>query len=378
MLKILFNHTTNAGVIFYRMINPAKYMRRVKGVEVAYSKFYQDQNETTAWEQKFAHPVSREAEDLIIKQWDDLMGQCDVAVWQMLHEKKSLALFLAYRDKFKNKKILMEVDDYLYGVNPESMASHSYYPNSELEYLAEIQMRSASGLIVSTEYLKQEYSVYNPYIEVVPNAIDFEVWDNLKNKNNTNKIRIGWSGGQAHYLDLEIINKIMPAVLDKYKNVEFVIFGGMPEYMKTSDRVKHISKWVGIEDYPGELANAGFDIGLAPLRDNKFNRCKSNLRWLEYSALKVPTIASPVTPFLGLDNIEYALEAEDWINKISELVESKQKRKNLGLCAYAEVKKKFNAEVIGRRYARILRDFKDSKIEVNQNIYLENMISKLF
>jgi glycosyltransferase involved in cell wall biosynthesis len=50
--------------------------------------------------------------------------------------------------------------------------------------------------------------------------------------------------------------------------------------------------WAPIEAYPAAMAS--FDIALAPATNNAFFRGKSDLRWLEASALGIPLVADPL------------------------------------------------------------------------------------
>jgi glycosyltransferase involved in cell wall biosynthesis len=50
--------------------------------------------------------------------------------------------------------------------------------------------------------------------------------------------------------------------------------------------------WAALEVYPAAMAN--FDIALAPATNSGFFRGKSDLRWLEASALGIPVVADPV------------------------------------------------------------------------------------
>jgi glycosyltransferase involved in cell wall biosynthesis len=182
---------------------------------------------------------------------------------------------------------------------------------------------------------------------------------------NHKKIRIGWAGGSAHSLDLAIINKIIPTILDKYKDVEFMIFGGIPPYMKATDRILHHSQWFSIDEYPKQLAQLGFDIAVAPLKDNEFNRCKSNLRWLEMSALKIPTVCSDVEPFKkSVVNDSTGMLAntpEEWIQALSELIEHKTLRESIGKNAYNVVKKCYNISRTSEKYIDALQSIHNDK-----------------
>ncbi|MBU0762801.1 MAG: glycosyltransferase, partial [Candidatus Altiarchaeota archaeon] len=113
--------------------------------------------------------------------------------------------------------------------------------------------------------------------------------------------------------------------------------------------MKALRKWYPIDEYPQRVKDLNIDIALAPLRDSDFNRAKSNLRWLEYSALKIPTVASNVEPFRCIEDQKTGLlvtEPGEWENAISELIEDQSKRKMIGENAYHEVKKNFNVEKI--------------------------------
>jgi glycosyltransferase involved in cell wall biosynthesis len=378
-------------------------MRRINGAEIAWSYFDYKNDLIAQWEIEF---LDEQRSDHIIYDMDGLMEHSDISVWQMVHSLKALALFQAYRKKYPNKKLIMELDDDVFNVNPESIASQAYKPNSDYEYITEYQIKNASAMIVSTEYLKKslkekffywnkdwkrdsqnkEYTtnlrkIYKSYIhekriEVMPNCIDFELWDKLNNNNGHKKIRIGWSGGGAHKLDLAIINNIIPEILDKFKNVEFMIFGALPDYMKATDRILHHSQWFGINEYPQELAKLGFDIALAPLKDNEFNRCKSNLRWLEMSALKIPTVCSNVEPFkksvISGSTGFLANTRNEWLEAIESLIVSKTRRLDIGLNAYKEVKKSFNVDIHAKRYYKLLEELNNDKKLNNLPIISEN------
>ena len=364
--KVFFNYTTNAGVSYYRMINFAKFMSREKNVEVAYTKYDPNNKGIVEWEQEIDSPKQEQ----ICKDMFMLHQNADVAIWQMVHSGLSLDMFYQTRDMWDNKKpLLMDIDDYVHAINPESAGFSAYHNNSDLEYFAELQMKNANHLIVSTDWLAEKYKDLCPCVTVIPNAIDFEIWDQLEDHRKPGRIRIGWAGGQPHEKDLKVLTKVIPVILAKYKNVDFMFLGHFPDYLETGERVHHIQKWYSIYDYPKEISKLGIDIGVAPLRDNQFNRAKSNLRFLEYSALGIPTVASPVEPFnknfLGLQ----ALEADEWIDKLSLLIENEDYRLKMGRGAKAFVKLKFNAKDTAKMYLKVLKDICAGKKPINKLKY---------
>jgi glycosyltransferase involved in cell wall biosynthesis len=45
------------------------------------------------------------------------------------------------------------------------------------------------------------------------------------------------------------------------------------------------------------LSSSGIDIAIVPLQDNRFNSCKSNIKWLEYSACGIAGIYADLPPY---------------------------------------------------------------------------------
>jgi glycosyltransferase involved in cell wall biosynthesis len=76
-----------------------------------------------------------------------------------------------------------------------------------------------------------------------------------------------------------------------------------------------------------------FDIGIAPLMDNDFNRCKSGIKALQYWALGVPVVCTPLTPYdivtAGEDGLK-ADSAEDWYRALKSLVDDAALRRKMG------------------------------------------------
>ena len=65
------------------------------------------------------------------------------------------------------------------------------------------------------------------------------------------------------------------------------------------------------------------DIFIAPLEDNLFNRCKSSVKFLEYSCLGVPGIYSNIDPYsIVIKNNFNGLLAytnDEWKNSLRKL-----------------------------------------------------------
>ena len=138
---------------------------------------------------------------------------------------------------------------------------------------------------------------------------------------------------------------------------------GISPALKGKKGVVHVVKFARIDQYPKYLARQGFDIGIAPLADNAFNRGKSNLRWLEYSALKIPTVASNVGHFAetirpGLDGI-LCDTPDDFTRELETLIKDRSLRWNLGQAAYDRVQSDFNVNGVVQQYKATLEEIRE-------------------
>lgn len=245
------------------------------------------------------------------------------------------------------KLVILETDDMLDRIHPTNIASKAYNPDMLGTYSR--ALRSCSGVTTTTPLLVEHYRSTNPNIVDVPNMIDFDIrqWPTPKFSAD-GPIRIGWTGSTSHTCDIDILGPVLAEVMDRYQNTQYVHFGddfmvhhlrdryGLPE-----DRLQHIAP-VPFDEYPMGLAN--FDIGLAPLESNEFNRAKSYLKILEYSACGIPFVASRVGEYLrysdpGQDGFLCG-SSREWVESISTLVEDTQRRKDMGKYAYEKAREK--------------------------------------
>lgn len=365
MSKVFMCWTLNSGTTYYRMMNFVKYAR--DKVSFGMSKWSPNIQGVADWEYHLDQEQVRK--DLSV-----LLDNCDMVIAQKFHSVGGLAVMDTFKHQYPKKPFYTELDDNIFAVNPNSPAHDNYNPGSQLENIAIEQIQLSTGLIVSTDYLRRAYEGLNPNIWVIPNGIDFEIWDKLKSPKENKKIRIGWAGGGSHDDDLEFIYPAIERIIENHKNVEFVFMGGVPRSYLNNPKIKVIKKWLPIDEYPQALKDMGLDIALAPLRDNDFNRAKSNLRWLEYSAMKVPTIASNVEPFKCIEDGKTGLlvtEVDEWSDAIKSLIESESDRKKIGESAYQAVKKNYNVKNIAKEYAKNIKLMILGKARISKEAAIE-------
>ena len=97
-----------------------------------------------------------------------------------------------------------------------------------------------------------------------------------------------------------------------------------------------------------------------PLPDDEWANGKCGLKGLQYMALKIPTIMSPigVNSQIISDGVNgmLASNVDEWVNKISQLIESSDLRNSIGEKARITVEEKYS--VVSNRQI-YLKSFKD-------------------
>lgn len=380
ILRCWFGFTQGPGDVYYRMSGYADKMQKL-GAEVHYNPYDENDHASPSdWCNKIKYlPAERRLKNVhIVHELETLLKASDLSVFQLTASRDVLLVLTTARKGVVKKPMLVEMDDWIFDLPSYNLAAAAYHPNSELEDIAYQQIRLCDGIITSTEYLKNKLNQLFPdkNIYVIKNSLDFDIWDNIKvnrplHDENKDLIRIGYSGCGNHSGDLEIVKEPIESLLEEFPNLEFV---SLP-YPSTDDiknpRYKRITQWVPMSMFPQSLSDWEIDIGIAPLRDNELNRSKSNLRWLEYSALKIPTIASKVYPFQnsitdGKDGILVSSSKKEWYDAIKALIVDQRERTAIGKKAYAKVKKDYNMDKVAKSYLSVLKMVKNEFIRASR------------
>lgn len=272
--------------------------------------------------------------------------------------------------RFTGAKMILDIDDEPFDINPGHPLFKEITEKSErVRRMIEI----ADWLVVSTEQLKKSLKGFGKRITVIPNAIDPEIWKvkNVVGK-ELDKIRIGWIGSGSHMADTPVVNKAFDIILKKYPNVEIHLCGFVSNDSKRGDREFHHIGTMNYEAYPQFLANLNLDIGVAPLIDTKFNRSKSNIKWLEHAMLEIPMVLSDIPPYS--ECVEegktgfLAKSTTAWVKKLSKLIESEELRREIGKNAKKEVLNKYLIDKQLPKYKELFEKIKDKDITVYTSV----------
>lgn len=184
-------------------------------------------------------------------------------------------------------------------------------------------------IFAGNQYLADYASNYNNNIRIVPTTIDTNEYLRV-NIPKDGKVCIGWSGSFSTIKHFEFSLPVLRKIKERFgEKVYFKVIGD-PSYENKELGIQGI-KWTS-ESEIRELSE--IDIGIMPLPDDEWAKGKCGLKGLQYMALEIATIMSPVGVNIEIiedgENGFLADSVADWVNKIGLLVESEDLRKKLG------------------------------------------------
>lgn len=237
------------------------------------------------------------------------------------------------------KPVIYDTDDLLFDLPHDHVlrsAFEKYRP-----YMLDF-MKSVDAITVSTPALGEIVRSFNSQVHVLPNLVDDTLWSPPP-RHTTGKIVIGFGGSSTHAGDIAMIEEALLAIADTYGDrITFKFLGCVTERLASLPCVEFIDFQQSYREYAQALMTAGIDIAIVPLEDSHFNRCKSNIKWLEYSACGIPGVYSDILPYSscvthGQTGLLAGSSTEAWIEALKSLIAREDLRRTVGEAAKTEV-----------------------------------------
>lgn len=170
---------------------------------------------------------------------------------------------------------------------------------------------------------------------------------------------IGYMGTGGHSADLSMIMPAICEAMQSIPNLQFEVFGTvkMPAELEPfGRRVRHVPPVAEYSEFLPFLRSLGWWVGLAPLEDNAFNRCKADTKWVEYSLAGMAVVASDLPVYhracAGGTGI-LAGSTREWTEAIGKLVYEPRERKRMVAAARAKLRAEYTHQSLRQQVLRI-------------------------
>ena len=216
-------------------------------------------------------------------------------------------------------------------------------------------LKSVDAVITTTFQLRNYALKDNEAVVVIPNAVETKNFKSFPR--DSKETHIIWAGGSTHFADLHSIKVGIKEIMERYPFVHLDMIG-MDFKSITKDLPKertHFHPWISADGHSFRLSCIGGDIGICPLTDEEFNYYKSSIKFYEYSALGIPTVAKNISPYKddilhGQTGLLYQT-TEEFVKCLEILILDRLKAVEIGKNALEYVKRNRELETITRDWA---------------------------
>ena len=330
-MKILIVKTPQSdGCTYHRIENPHYFLHKNHGVEIVYTDTLRR--------------VSAEN----LKEFDFVLMHCGYFSFEEVNRCKLLGV-----------KIVVDFDDYWVLPIEHPLRRH-YVSNGMPARMVEL-LKKVDYVLCSTFELQLKIEFLNKKVFTIANGLNL-----VKQKNERTPampLRFGYFGSATHTPDLKqylqnVINILDADFKGKY---EFHLFGYNKskvynEYVSIlcgnskSDSLKLIPA-VNVFRYLDLYET--IDVAIAPLCDNEFNHCKSNLKVIEAGVYGKPIICSDVKPYneiikdkLGFQSGFLCRNRADFVSEMKNCIVNYKELQFISKELQTIVYKKFNLTAI--------------------------------
>ncbi len=199
----------------------------------------------------------------------------------------------------------------------------------------------ANVVTVGNSFLADYARQSNPNVVIVPTAIDTDAYK-YRGAVDSEPVTIGWIGSTTTLKHFQNAIPALTAIKQKYGNrVNFKVIVDV-DYEVPELGLKS-TKWR--KDTEVEELNK-VDIGIMPLPDDRWSCGKCGFKGIQYMALGIATVMSPVG--VNTDIIEHGVNGflastdSEWIDCLSQLIESVELRQRLGEAARKTIDERYS------------------------------------
>ena len=251
-----------------------------------------------------------------------------------------------------NKPIIYDIDDIVY-------LPHSSKANRFVQFLKFPQkipkiISLSSHVIVVTRYLEQFAKRFNENVTHIPPTIDMDKCF-AKEKNVNKKISIGWTGSHSSSVYLLLLEGVLRKIKEMH-DIRIKVIGDKDFAIKGLDlEAKDWSSSTEVEDIQD------INIGLYPLPNNEWVMGKGGLKALQYMGMGIPVVCTRIGAVLDFiqDGVNGFLadSEEEWVKKISMLIENFELMKRIGEAGRKTVEERFSVKVNAPKYLEIIKKY---------------------
>lgn len=238
--------------------------------------------------------------------------------------------------KVLRKKIVFDFDDAIWITDNthESRLTRLLRWRKKVSRICEWSHRVSAGNLYLAKYALQ----FNINVTINPTTVDTKQLHVplSQSRKSTDNITIGWTGSHSTLKYLAPIVPVLQSLQKKYPTVQFLVVADSDPKLPLSNY--QYVPWQ-IETEVDDLSR--IDIGIMPLPDDSWTRGKCGFKALQYMALGIPAVASPVGA--NIEILQHGVEGylcttpDEWFTSLEYLILNPWKRIEMGTAGRRKV-----------------------------------------
>jgi glycosyltransferase involved in cell wall biosynthesis len=251
--------------------------------------------------------------------------------------------------KLFRKKLIYDFDDAIW----IPVVSPNNTPIKWLRNFGKVQAicRLASMVVAGNDFLADYARQYNPSVTVIPTVVDTESVHNRIKNQDEEPVRIGWTGT---FSTLFYLKEIIP-VLQKIQETEAVSFVVIAD--KDPALPLKYYQFIPWEKEKETDQLLMFHAGLMPLEDTELAKGKCGFKAIQYMALGLPALVSPVG--VNTSIVDHGVNgficntAGDWEKYILQLINDDRLRERMGRNARDKIARSYSVNGTADRFLQL-------------------------
>lgn len=262
----------------------------------------------------------------------------DVAIMQRVGTPGMLALMRWLQEQ--GTAVVLDADDALWSIHRSNAAFKAWNSTTHHWQWMDAAAREADLVTVTTDRLATRYGKHGRVV-VLPNRVPTNATKLRRTEPHDGPVRFGWSGFVGtHPADLHVVGNAVSRLLHD-TTADTLIVGDGQGILKAwglKDQALRVNATgaLPLEAYFDGLSR--LDVGVVPLEDSLFNRCKSGLKATEFAAVGVPVVVTATPAHTTLAREGFPLPTADspreWYEQTKALVENPDLRATAGELAH--------------------------------------------
>ena len=251
--------------------------------------------------------------------------------------------------KILRRKYIYDFDDAIW--LPNYSESNARFHRLKAYWKVNYCMKWAHQVTAGNDYLATYARKFNPNVQVIPTTIDTENHHNVLCDHDREPLTIGWTGTHTTMRYLEPLLPILRELESEFEFKFRVISNQAPDFELNALEFVQWKKETEIEDL------SRIQIGIMPLEEDIWSEGKCGFKGLQYMALGMATVLSPV----GVNKIivrdgENGFLADDpqeWKEKLTQLISDRELRERFGENGRKTVEAYYSVDAIKQKYLNL-------------------------